>query len=108
VQKMTTIGSLGSAPHTREMYSYPRNACLLFFILPDPYSPNGNSHLDHNASIDADSLKQVLFGSFEICKENFKGHISLQKLKHFLDSCKSMNFLNNFGMVQDTWKIQAM
>jgi hypothetical protein len=65
VQKMITIGSVGSAPHMREIYSYPRNACspmFFFFILPDPYSPNGNSHLDHNASIDADFLKEVPFG----------------------------------------------
>jgi hypothetical protein len=60
VQKMITIGSVGSAPHIREIYSYPR--CLPFFILPEPYSPNGNSHLDHNASIDADFLKEVPFG----------------------------------------------
>jgi hypothetical protein len=76
VQKMITIGSVGSAPHMREIYSYPR--CLPFFILPEPYSPNGNSHLDHNASIDADFLKEVPFGGVEICKENFRGHICPQ------------------------------
>jgi hypothetical protein len=48
VQKMITIG---------------------FFILPDPYSPNGNSHLDHNASIDADFLKEVPLWGVKICKK---------------------------------------
>jgi hypothetical protein len=41
----------------------------LFFILPDPYSPNGNSHLDHNASIDADFLKEVPFGVSRFAKK---------------------------------------
>jgi hypothetical protein len=60
---MITIGSVGSAPHIRKIHSYPRHACLpLFIILPDPYSPNGNSHLDNNASIDVDFLKKVPFG----------------------------------------------
>jgi hypothetical protein len=90
VQKMITIGSVGSAPHIREIYSYPRNACLpFFFILPDPYSPNGNSHLDHNASIDADFLKEVPFWGVEICKKYFRGHICPQKLKNFLTAAKA-------------------
>jgi hypothetical protein len=55
-----------------------------FFILPEPYSPNGNSQVDHNASIDADFLKEVPFGDVEICKENFRGHICSSKLKKFL------------------------
>jgi hypothetical protein len=46
------------------------------YILPDLYSPNGNSHLDHNASIIADFLKEVNFWGVENCKENFKGQIS--------------------------------
>jgi hypothetical protein len=29
-KKMITIGSVGSAPHMREIYSYPR--CLPFFL----------------------------------------------------------------------------
>jgi hypothetical protein len=81
VQKMTSIGSVGFAPHIREIYSYLRNACTpfwFFFILPDPYSPNGNSHLDHNASIDADFLKEVPFGGVEICKENFRVTFALK------------------------------
>jgi hypothetical protein len=95
VPKMITIGSVGSAPHIREIYSYRR--CLpFFFILPDPYSPNGNSHLDHNASIDADFLKVVPFGGVEICKENFRGHICPQKLKKNFNHCTNMKFLNNF------------
>jgi hypothetical protein len=76
-KKMITIGSVGSAPHMREIYSYPRNACLPFFILPDPYSPNRNSHLDYNASIDADFLKEVPFGCRDLQK-NFRGHICPQ------------------------------
>jgi hypothetical protein len=70
VQKLITIGSMGSAPHMREIHSYPRNACLHpFLILPDPYSPNRKSHLDHNASIDEDFLKEMSFGGVEICKQ---------------------------------------
>jgi hypothetical protein len=57
---------MGSAPHVREVYSCPR--CLPFFILPEPYSPNGNSHLDHNASIEANFLKEVPFGCRDLQK----------------------------------------
>jgi hypothetical protein len=57
--KLITIGSVGSAPHIREIYSYQK--CLPFFYF-SAYSPKGNSQLDHNASIDADFLKEVLFG----------------------------------------------
>jgi hypothetical protein len=39
---------------------------FFIFIRPGPYSPNGNSHLDYNASIDADFLKEVPFGGVEI------------------------------------------
>jgi hypothetical protein len=77
---MITIGSVGSAPHIREIYSYPR--CLpFFFILPDLYSQNGSSYLDQNASINADFLRVVPFEGLEICKENFKGQICPPKLK---------------------------
>jgi hypothetical protein len=67
VPKMITIGSVGSAPHIREIYSYQK--CLPFFILRHAYSPNGISHLDQNASIDADFLKEVPFGGLEIYKK---------------------------------------
>jgi hypothetical protein len=79
VPKMITVSSVGSAPHIREIYSYQK--CSPFFILPDLYSPNGNSHLDQNASIDADSLRVVPFGGLEVCKENFRGQLCPQKLK---------------------------
>jgi hypothetical protein len=49
VQKMITIGLVGSAPHILKN----------IFILPELHSPNGNSHLSRNASIDADFLKEV-------------------------------------------------
>jgi hypothetical protein len=67
VQRMIASGSVGPAPHMREINSYRR--CLPFSILPEPNSPNGNSHMDHNSSIDADFLKEVLFGGVEICKK---------------------------------------
>jgi hypothetical protein len=70
VPKMIPIGSVRSAPHIREIYSYQQ--CLPFFILRQAYSPNGNSQLDHNASIDADFLKEVPFGGLNICKEIFR------------------------------------
>jgi hypothetical protein len=66
------------------------------FILREPYSPNGNSHLNHNASIDADFLKEVPFGDVEICKENCRGHICPQKLRKKFNHCTGMKFLNNF------------
>jgi hypothetical protein len=81
VQKIITIGSVGSAPHMREINIYARNACLPFFILPDVYSPNRNSHVDRNTTIDAGFLKEVPFGGVEMCKTNFTGHICPQKLK---------------------------
>jgi hypothetical protein len=76
---MITIGSVGSAPHIREIHSYQK--CLPFFLLRHAYSPNGNSQLDHNASIDADFLKEVPFGGLDIWKKIFRGHICPQKLK---------------------------
>jgi hypothetical protein len=88
VQKMITIGLVGSAPHTREIYSYPRNACLPFFILPDFNSPNGNSHLENNVSIDADFLKEVPFGMSKF-EKNYRGHICSPKLKKFLTAAKA-------------------
>jgi hypothetical protein len=68
VHKMISIGSVGSAPHMREICSYPTFLPFPFFILPEPYSPNRNSHLDHNASIDADFPKEVSSEGVEICK----------------------------------------
>jgi hypothetical protein len=66
VQNILTIGSVKSAPHMSEIYSYPRCLTSLpFFILPT-YNPIGDNHLDHNASIDADFLKKVSFGALEI------------------------------------------
>jgi hypothetical protein len=62
VQQIITIGLVGSAPHIREIYSYQKCLPFFLFILRQAYSPNGNSHLDHNASIDADFLKEVPFG----------------------------------------------
>jgi hypothetical protein len=67
VPKMITVGLVGSVPHIREIYSYQK--CLpFFFILRHAYSPNGNSQLDHNASIDADFLKEVPLGVSKIAK----------------------------------------
>jgi hypothetical protein len=96
VQTMTTIGSVGSVHYIREVYSYSRTHVDIFFILPDPYSLNGNRHLDHNASIDADFLKEMPFMGVEICKKHLRGQICPPKLKKFLNCCKSMKFLNNF------------
>jgi hypothetical protein len=77
---MITIGSVGSAPHIREIYTYQK--CLpFFFILRQAYSQNGNSQLDYNTSIDADFLHKVPFGNLDICKDIFRGHICPEKLK---------------------------
>jgi hypothetical protein len=94
VQKMLTIDLVGSAPHLCEIYSYQRRLPS-FFILPETYSPNVNSHLDHNVSIDADFLKEVPFGSVEVMKENFMV-IFAPKIEKFLYCSKSMKLLHNF------------
>jgi hypothetical protein len=60
--------SVGSARHLREIYSY-RRFLPYIFILPEPYSPKGNSHLEHNASIDADFPKEVPFGVSRFTKK---------------------------------------
>jgi hypothetical protein len=75
--KMITIGSVGSAPHIREIYSYQKSSP--FLILRHVYSPNENSHLDHNASIDADFLKEVPFGGLEVYAKKFLGVIFAPK-----------------------------
>jgi hypothetical protein len=61
-----------------------------------PYSPNRNSHLDHNASVDADFLKKSLLGMSRFAKK-ILGIIFAPKIEKFLNYCiKSMKFLNNF------------
>jgi hypothetical protein len=40
-----------------------------FSFLRQAYSPTWNSQLDHNASIDADFLKEVPFGGLDIAKK---------------------------------------
>jgi hypothetical protein len=67
----------------------------LLFLLPDPCSPNGKSNLYHNASIDADFLKEVPFGVSRFAKK-FRGHFSPQQLKINFNRCTSMTFLKNF------------
>jgi hypothetical protein len=86
--------SVGSAPHIREIYSYRRSLPFLF-ILRQAYSPNGNSHLDQNASIDADFLQEVPFG-VSIFAKKFLGVIfASKKMKNCFNHCTSMKFLNN-------------
>jgi hypothetical protein len=51
-------------------------------------------------SIDADFLKVVPFGGFEICKENFKGHICPQKMTKLFNHRKSMKILKNFERIE--------
>jgi hypothetical protein len=72
---------MGFAPHIRETYTCRRYLPFLFLVR-QPYSLNGNSHLDRNASIDVDLVKVVPFGGVEICEQNFRGHICPQKLKN--------------------------
>ena len=60
-------------------------------LFSTPYRPNRNNHVDHNASIDADFLKEVPFGGVEIYNENFSGHICPQKLKKFLTVAQALN-----------------
>jgi hypothetical protein len=43
-------------------YTVTKTVYHFFIILGHAYSPNGNSQLDHNASMDADFLKAVPFG----------------------------------------------
>jgi hypothetical protein len=76
-------------------YTVTRGVYLFLFILPDPYSLNGNSHLDHNASIDADFLKEVPLGVSKFAKKNLGVIIAPQDWKKLLNCCKSMKFLKN-------------
>jgi hypothetical protein len=94
-KKMITIGSVGSAPQIREIHSYQKCLPFFLFILRHVYSPNGNSHLDQNASIDAYFPQEVPFGGLDICQKIFRGHICLQKEKKIFNHCTSMKFLNN-------------
>jgi hypothetical protein len=48
---------------------YTVTAVYFFFILPDPYSPKGNSHLDYKASNDAGFLKVKPFGVSRFAKK---------------------------------------
>jgi hypothetical protein len=41
----------------------------VYFILLEPYSPNGRRHLDHDASIDADFLKEMPLGVSRFAKK---------------------------------------
>jgi hypothetical protein len=95
VRKMIAIGSMGSAPHVREIYSY-RRRCLPFFsgtLQPErEYIATWTNY----TSIDVDFLKEVPFGGVEICKQNFRGHICSQRLKKIFNHCTSMKFFNNF------------
>jgi hypothetical protein len=72
VTKIITIRSVGSSPHIREIYGYEECLPVFFFILRQAYRPNKKSNLDHNASIDADFLKEVPFGGLDNCKDNFR------------------------------------
>jgi hypothetical protein len=55
----------------------------LLFILPEPYSPNGKRHLDHNASIDADFLKEVPFGVSRFAKKILGSYLPPKIEKNF-------------------------
>jgi hypothetical protein len=57
---------------------------ISFFFLGKPYSPNGNSHLDQNASIDADFLKKVPFGVSRFAKKIVGVKFASKKFKKFL------------------------
>jgi hypothetical protein len=58
----------GVCSHVRGIYSYQK--CLAsFFILRHTYSPNGHSHLDQNASFNADFRKKCLFGVSRFAKK---------------------------------------
>jgi hypothetical protein len=47
-------------------YTVTAGVCLFLLILREPYSLNGKRHLDHNASIDADFLKETPVRGVEI------------------------------------------
>jgi hypothetical protein len=73
-KKILTIGSVGSAPHMREMYSK-----FNFFYSSGAQKPEQEQSLGQQCPIEADFLKEVPFQSVEICKENFRGHICPKK-----------------------------
>jgi hypothetical protein len=59
------------------------------FILPDPYSPNGNCHLNHNASIDADFFKEVPLGVSRLAKTVQGSYLPPKIEKNFLTAAKA-------------------
>jgi hypothetical protein len=85
---MITIGSVGLLPICVK-YSYPRNACLPFYYSSRSYSPNGNSHLDHNASIDADFRKEMPFWGVKISKKDVRVIFAAENWKNFLTVSKA-------------------
>jgi hypothetical protein len=67
----------------------PEVFTYFFFILPEPYSSNGDCHLDHNAPIDADFLNEVPLGCRELKK--MLGFKAAQNLKKFLTIAQTRN-----------------
>jgi hypothetical protein len=63
VQKLIIIGSMGSALHIREIYSYRRCLPFFFLLLGSPTARTGKDTWTMMPHIDADFLKEVPFGS---------------------------------------------
>jgi hypothetical protein len=63
-------------------YTVTGGVYIFYFYSSGTYSPNGNSQLDHNASIDADFLKEVPFGVSRFAKK-FQGSYLPSKIKKY-------------------------
>jgi hypothetical protein len=64
---------------------------LFFFILREPYSPNGKRHLDHNASIDAHFLQEVPFGMSRFAKKIVRVIFAPKNWKKILTTAQASN-----------------
>jgi hypothetical protein len=97
-RKVITIGSVGSVPHMREIYSYPMNACLPFLLFRTPIARTGTSAtwtiMPQSTQIFSG---KCLCANLEVSRfvKKILGVFFASKLKKIVNCCKSMNILNN-------------
>jgi hypothetical protein len=85
---MITIGSLGSAPHKREISSSPRNAVYLIIFLRTPTARTGIATWTKLSQSTQIFSRKCLLGDSRFAKK-FLGVIFAPKLKRFLTAAKA-------------------
>jgi hypothetical protein len=75
------IGSMGSAPHIREIYS-DRRSLPSFLFFRNPTARMGIASWTIMPQLTQIFSRKCLLGC-EVCKENIRGHICLQRGKNF-------------------------